>query len=128
MTMWHRKSKRKITGGFRVAHRKARKRERGRDYIPTEIEKRKLKQIRKTGGGTKKRLLSAQTANITDGKKMRKAKIIRVIENPANIHFVRMNVLTKGAVIETELGKAVVTSRPGQNGIVNAKLIEEKKD
>jgi small subunit ribosomal protein S8e len=46
------------------------------------------------------------------------------VENPANPHYVRRNIITKGAVIKTELGNAKVTSRPGQDGVVNAALIE----
>ena len=46
-----------------------------------------------------------------------------VVENPANRHFVRRNIMTKGTVIETEKGKARITSRPGQDGTINAVLI-----
>ena len=54
---------------------------------------------------------------------MSKTEIISVVENPANIHYVRRNIMTKGAIIETELGKAKITSRPGQTGTINAILI-----
>ena len=54
----------------------------------------------------------------------KKAKIISVAENKASRHFLRRNIITKGAVIETELGKAKVTSRPGQHGVINAVLEE----
>ncbi|NOR77955.1 MAG: hypothetical protein GQ523_05955 [Methanophagales archaeon] len=43
--------------------------------------------------------------------------------NPTNPFFARRNITTKGAVIETEIGDAVVTSRPDQDGIVNARLM-----
>ena len=56
--------------------------------------------------------------------KSSKVKIKSVVENPADMHFVRRNIITKGAIIETEKGKAKVTSRPSQDGIVNAVLIE----
>jgi small subunit ribosomal protein S8e len=46
-----------------------------------------------------------------------------VKNNPANPFFARRNITTKGAVIETDIGDAIVTSRPGQDGIVNARLI-----
>jgi small subunit ribosomal protein S8e len=46
-----------------------------------------------------------------------------VTENPANKNFVRRNILTKGAVVATDLGKAKITSRPGQDGEVNAILL-----
>ncbi|RLF79472.1 30S ribosomal protein S8e, partial [Thermococci archaeon] len=44
---------------------------------------------------------------------------------PANRQYVRRNIITKGAIIQTEIGKAIVTSRPGQDGVVNAVLIKE---
>lgn len=71
------------------------------------------------------RLLRCEYANVADPKSgvTRKARIITVKANPANPFFARRNITTKGAIIETELGDAVVTSRPGQNGIVNARLI-----
>jgi len=61
------------------------------------------------------------------GGKAQKAKIINVLQTPDNRHFARENVITKGAIIETAIGKARVTSRPGQSGSVNAVLVEEKK-
>ena len=66
-------------------------------------------------------------ANVfSSSNKPQKVKILHVKENPANPHFVRMGVITKGAIIETELGLAKVVSRPGQTGAVNALLIEKK--
>ena len=56
-------------------------------------------------------------------KKFKKAAIKNVIENSSNRHYARANIMTKGAVIETELGKAKITSRPGQEGVINATLI-----
>ena len=47
-----------------------------------------------------------------------------VLDNSANSHFIRRNIVTKGAIVETELGQVRITSRPGQNGIVNGVLIE----
>ncbi|RLF82243.1 30S ribosomal protein S8e, partial [Thermococci archaeon] len=55
-----------------------------------------------------------------------KVKIISVVENPANRQYVRRNIVTKGAIVQTEIGKALVTSRPGQDGIVNAVLLKEE--
>ena len=64
-------------------------------------------------------------ANILDAKtgKYVKAKIKTVVENPANRHFVRRNIMTRGCIIDTDKGKAKVTNRPGQEGSINAKLI-----
>jgi small subunit ribosomal protein S8e len=54
---------------------------------------------------------------------MEVAEIMGVIENHANDHFVRRNIITKGAVVETNLGQVKITSRPGQDGMVNGVLI-----
>ncbi|MFB6184110.1 MAG: 30S ribosomal protein S8e, partial [Haloarculaceae archaeon] len=45
-------------------------------------------------------------------------------ENPSNPNYARRNIITKGAIIETSEGRARVTSRPGQDGQVNAVLVE----
>ena len=47
-----------------------------------------------------------------------------VVENTANTHFVRRNIITKGAVVDTSLGRVKVTSRPGQHGMINGVLVE----
>ena len=49
--------------------------------------------------------------------------LLGVKENPSNRHFVRRNIVTKGCIVDTELGEAIVTSRPGQVGTLNGKLI-----
>jgi small subunit ribosomal protein S8e len=74
-------------------------------------------------------LLSVDIANVYNPKtkKYSKEKIVTTSANPANRHFARRNIITKGSIIETEKGKARITSRPGQEGTVNAVLIEEKK-
>jgi small subunit ribosomal protein S8e len=71
------------------------------------------------------RVLKCELANVADPKSgtTKTVKIITVRDNPANPFYARRNITTKGAVIETELGDAVVTSRPGQEGIVNAVLV-----
>ena len=79
---------------------------------------------RKRGGSKKIVSLYAAYANVVmaDGK-IKKAKIKTVLDSPNNPNFKRMNIITKGVIIETEVGKAKVTSRPGQDGVVNAKII-----
>lgn len=89
----------------------------------------KKKVERGRGGNSKIKILSDKHACITDSKngKTEKVEIIRVVENPANIDYDRRGVITKGAIIETTKGLARVTSRPGQNGVINAILIGEEK-
>jgi len=86
------------------------------------------KKERTKGANQKIRMLLGNTANVVDPKtnKTVKAKIETVIESPANRHFVRRNILVKGTVIQTDKGKAKVTSRPGQDGMINAVLVTEK--
>ena len=77
------------------------------------------------GSNRKLRLLSADTANLFNPKtkSFQQVKIKTITDNPANRHFIRRNIMTKGSVIDTEFGKARITSRPGQDGVVNAVLI-----
>ncbi len=83
--------------------------------------------IRTRGGNEKVRMLKARYANVVDPatKKMAKSKIVTVKKNAANPNYVQRNIINKGAVIQTEMGLAKVTSRPGQDGIVNAVLVKE---
>ncbi len=125
MTVKHGRSKRKLTGGKLSRHRKSRRYELGRDYVPSHLgDEQRVRVIRTRGGNKKFVLLRAKYANIVVDGKVQKVEIRNVIENKANPHFVRRNIVTKGAVIETDLGKALVTSRPGQDGVVNAKLLK----
>ncbi len=127
MAQWNLRSKRAKTGKLLRRLSKKFKRNRGRDFLPARIGNRKIAKIRTRGGGEKIVTLSAETANVTADGKAHKSKIITVTENTADSQFVRRNIITKGAIIQTELGKARVTSRPGQDGVINAVLIEEKK-
>ncbi len=122
------RSQRKKTGGLYHKISKKKKRHIGRDFLPMRLAADRKAHLRTHGGRTKVALLATTTANVLDPEtqSVKKAKIITVKENPANPHFVRMNIVTKGAVIETELGLAKVTSRPGQHGTINAILIRRK--
>jgi small subunit ribosomal protein S8e len=122
------KSKRKPTGGrYHKPFRSKRKDELARFEANTILGKHKLKKVRTLGGNTKDRLLSAAMANVASKGKVKKVKINNVVDNPANKFLARRNIITKGSIIETEMGTARVTSRPGQDGLVNAVLTENKK-
>lgn len=128
MSRWHGEKGKKKTGGKIVSHRKKRKYELGSLAIHTTIGKEKKKFSKTKGGGIKVKAASVQYANVYDSKtkKMQKVKILDIVKNPANPHLVRRGVITKGALIKTELGTARVTSRPSQVGVANAILVEEK--
>jgi len=129
MALWHLKSLKKPTGGKLSRNRKKMRMDRGSMPVDTRIGKAHVARKRSKGGNFKLRMSSAEFANVADPKtgKIKKAKIVTVKDNKANPHFVRRNIITKGAVIETDMGLARVTSRPGQDGIVNAILVEGKK-
>ena len=126
MTHWQGKSKRKITGGRRRYSRKKRKFEISPDVVPPVISEEKRKTLRVLGGNRKIRVAGTRLVNVSDKEgNVEKVEMDTVIENPANPNYVQRNILTKGAIIDTEKGKARITSRPGQDGVVNAVLIEE---
>jgi len=129
MTRWHTRPSRKPTGGRLKDNEKRKSRHKGSRFMETRIGKRSLKPNRTRGGSGKMKLLSAEYVNVSDTgeKTFKKAKIISVEANPANPHYVRRNIITKGAVVKTEMGSVRITSRPGQTGFLNGVLLEEKK-
>lgn len=125
MVVTQHRSVRKATGGRYISSRKKRLFESGRAPTHTKVGKTKRTAVRTKGGGRKIRILTTEFANVLDPKtkKYEKSKIKTVLQTPANIHFARRNIITKGTILETEKGKVKVTSRPGQSGVVNAVLI-----
>lgn len=129
MSVWHGNlHKKKASGGRKRSYRMKRKFESG--SFPTETTKGTAKRrfARARGGNVKARLLNVAHVNVSDPAtgKTERAEITRVIENPANVDYDRRGVITKGTIIETPLGKARATSRPGQDGVANAILIPKK--
>lgn len=126
MAIWQGKSLRTPSGARSKSNRNKRKVEFGRDPAETKIGERKIKKIRTKGGSEKIRLTNENKINVVDPKnnKVQAAEILNVLENKSNIQFVRRNIINKGAVVETSLGKVRVTSRPGQHGIINGVLVE----
>lgn len=126
MSVWHGDShKKKLSGGRKRAHRKKRRFERGAFPTETTLGERKAKTIRRLGGNLKTRVFREKHASISDPAtgKTEKTEILRVVRNPANVDYDRRGVITKGTIIETQLGLARVTSRPGQHGLINAVLV-----
>lgn len=119
------KDRKKVSSGMKQLHRKKRLYDKGSRPILTRVGKTKVRKDRVRSGAEKLRILRIDVANVYDPKekKFKKAVIKNVGENPANRHYARANIMTKGSIIETDLGKARVTSRPGQEGAINATLI-----
>lgn len=127
MAIWQGRSVRTSTGARSKSNRNKRKMEFGREAAETKIGDRKIKTIRTKGGNEKIRLTNENKINVVnpETQKVEVAEITSVVENQANTHFVRRNIITKGAVVETTAGKVKVTSRPGQDGIINGTLLNE---
>ena len=125
MAISQKRSKRKPTGGRYKATYKQKHSETGSDPTLTKLEAKRKSSLRIMGDNKKTKLLAVDIVNVLDPKtKTHKVvKIKNVVDNAANRNYIRRNILTKGAVIETELGKAKITSRPGQEGTVNAVLV-----
>ena len=131
MSVWHGTlRKRKRTGGRKRAYRVKRKFEQGTYPAETTLGDPKRTHTRGYGGNKKIKLFTDNQASVTDPKTgtTTKTTITRVISNKANVDFNRRGVITKGAEIETALGTARVTSRPGIDGVINAVLIGGKEE
>ncbi len=116
----------KITGGRRHPLRTRRKYE--IDRYPNEpINGAQVTITRHVRGNNRKTALkSIDFVNLATGDaKVRKTKILKVIENTTNNDYKRRGIITKGAILEIQEGKCRVVSKPGQNGIVNAILLKE---
>jgi small subunit ribosomal protein S8e len=118
------KTGKKITGGKYLKRRKKRLHERSGQKVPLRLgeEKRKVKKVR--GGNVKVSLLRVKIVNVLSDGKTKKTEIKNVLETPSNRFLARQNIVTKGAVVETELGKVKITNRPTQEGIANGILVK----
>src|SRR3989344_6056104 len=115
---------RKITGGRYIKSRKKKLFEitGQKKNVRLGEDKRKIKIVR--GGNVKTFLLRAKTVNIQTKGRAKKAEIKNVIETPSNRFLARQNIITKGTIVETDLGKVRITNRPSQEGIINGILVE----
>jgi small subunit ribosomal protein S8e len=115
----------KITGGRR--HPLLTRRKYDMDRYPNEaVMGQQVTVTRNVRAGLLKTALkTADYVNLAlnDGK-VKKTKILKVLENATNNDYQRRGVISKGAILETEDGKCRVISRPGQHGVVNAVLIK----
>ncbi len=119
--------KRKSTGGRTRPWRGRRAFERDGYAIEPLVGPNSVRVSRRRGGSLSLGMVFAEVANVSDhAGKTTKSKILRVKKSPANRDYERRGVITKGAVIETEAGEASVTSRPTDDGVVNAVLTKKQ--
>jgi small subunit ribosomal protein S8e len=117
--------KRKLTGGRTKHFRSRRAYEKDGYAAETLLGPNEYYHRRTRGGAEKTSLKFADYVNVKDNGsgKTQRVKINRVLENPANRDYERRGVITRGALLDTDLGNARVTSRPAQDGVINAVLI-----
>tara|TARA_B100001765_G_C19245084_1_gene224215 strand:- start:25 stop:390 length:366 start_codon:yes stop_codon:yes gene_type:complete len=114
----------KITGGRRRPLRSRRKYEINR-YPNEALLGEQVTVTRKVRGkNVKTSLKTTDSVNLTIDSKVRKVKIVKVLENATNNDYQRRGVISKGAILETKEGKCRVVSRPGQHGVINAILVK----
>ena len=119
--------KRKTSGGRVKFSRNRRADESDSFSVDTLLGERSIREKTSRGGNRKISLVSDNVVNVVDknNNTVSKTTITRVLKNPSNRDYERRGVITKGAIIDTELGKVKVLSRTGQNGILNGMLINE---
>jgi small subunit ribosomal protein S8e len=113
---------RKISGGRYIQRRKKKLRElQGQKRIVRlGSEKRKSKRAR--GGKFTAFMVRADSVNVFSRGKSVKVKIKNVLETPSNKFLARQNIITKGTILDTDMGKVRVTNRPSREGILNGVL------
>lgn len=115
---------RKISGGRYHKSRKKKLYEQPGIKRIVRLGDEKKKTIKVTGGNKKTFLFKGKIINLLISGKMKRVEVKNVIETPSNKFLARQNILTKGTIVETELGKAKVTNRPGQEGMINGVLLK----
>ena len=126
MDQFHGRSMTNPRGGKRVPSRDKRKYECGGYFAAPKVGEGVSEKRRTRGGNIKVNLKHVQFANVCVEKgRMVKAKITKVVSTPDNRNYARQGFITKGAVITTELGDAIVQNRPSQHGVVNAKIVKK---
>jgi small subunit ribosomal protein S8e len=110
---------RKISGGKYSKRRKKRLYERPGQKRIVKLGKEKIKSKRMRGGKLKAFLSGAEFVNVSVKGKNKKTQIKNVLETPSDKFLARQNIITKGTIIETEMGKIRITNRPSQEGVLN---------
>jgi small subunit ribosomal protein S8e len=127
MEQYHRPHNKKVksgTGGRRRKFRDKKTAHLGGVFAATKVADKDLKvNVRGRGGSVGIKLKKASKVNVVlkDGK-MKSVGIKRLLESH-NPEYIRMNIITRGAVVETELGKVRITNRVGQDGVVNGVVV-----
>jgi small subunit ribosomal protein S8e len=123
----HGKSKRKLYGNGKLKkkNRDKKRYEMGGYFANTRLgEENQINAVRSRGASQKNKLKYAAYANLLTKNGYKKVKIKAILQSNDNRNFARLKIMTKGTVIDTDEGKAVITNRPGREGSINAKLVK----
>ena len=128
MDEYHEGRKKKVSsgsGGRRGKYRDKKLAHMGGVFSSTKVaDEPRRETIRKRGGTTRVRPKRSAFVNVVVEGKSKRVKIEGVIESH-NPHYARQNIITRGAILNTSLGKVRVTNRVGQDGLVNGVLVAE---
>ena len=119
---------RRVSGARIISSsRKKRLFEKANNPTLSKVGKSSIKKERIKNGNIKLRIAQSDVVNLFDpkAKKHISSKILGVVDNVANKNYIRRNILTKGTIINTDKGEAIVTNRPGQEGVINAVLVKK---
>jgi small subunit ribosomal protein S8e len=126
MDQYHKPYDKKVgsgTGGRRKKTKDKKLSHIGGTFASTKVSEKDVRVKRRTrGGNSTLKLKKAVSVNVVTKDGMKKAKISKVIESH-NREFVRRGIITRGAILETDVGKVKVTNRVGQDGIINGILV-----
>ena len=114
----------KTTGGRRHPLRSRRKYEMNRYPNEATVGEQITVTRKVRGKNNKTGIKTIDSVNLAIDSKVKRVKIIKVLENGTNNDYQRRGVISKGAILETDEGKCKVVSRPGQSGTVNAILVK----
>ncbi|MHA1610543.1 MAG: 30S ribosomal protein S8e [Promethearchaeota archaeon] len=129
MVQYQERSRRNSTGAkIKKAHKK-RKNRMGRNPIETKIGSERKKIVRTRGANIKIKAYASDMINVTNRSENTTSRVaIKGLEkNTSSVDYQRRSILTKGAIVETELGLVRISSRPGQSGQINGILVEEEE-
>lgn len=118
------KKGKKISGGRYIKRRKKKSYELQGQKRIVKLGEVKRRTQRTRGGNQRVFLIKAKIVNVKIKDKTKKLEIKNVLETPSNRFLARQNIITKGTILQTELGKVKVTNRPSQEGMINGILIE----
>lgn len=120
------KQGRKVSGGRYKKSRKKKSYASPGHARTVKLGEEKRKSVRVLGGNRRTFLLKGKFVNVKTGDKNKKIEIKNVVETPSNRFLARQNIITRGTLVETELGKVKVTNRPSQEGVINGILVKNE--